>query len=56
LQAVGLKAAEGPEQIRVLTLAGVDKIAVSQDDVRFEKVVDGEAVTCALDSQYLRRG
>jgi len=36
--------AEGPEQIRVLALAGGDKTAVGQDDVRFEKVVDGEAV------------
>ena len=36
--------AEGPEQIRVLALASVDKTAVGQDDVRFEKVVDGEAV------------
>jgi len=36
--------AEGPEQIRVLALASIDKTAVGQDDVRFEKVVDGEAV------------
>ena len=41
---VAAAAAQRPEEIGVLALAGRDETAVGQDDVRFEQVVDREAV------------
>ena len=41
---VAAAAAQRPEEIGVLALAGRDKTAVGQDNVRFEQVVDREAV------------
>ena len=41
---VAAAAAQGPEEIGVLALAGRDKTAIGQDDVRLEQVVDRQAV------------
>ena len=41
---VAASPAQRPEEIGVLALAGRDKTAVGQDNVRFEQVVDREAV------------
>ena len=41
---IAAAAADGPEQIRVLSLAGGDERPVGQDHVRFEQVVDRETV------------
>ncbi len=41
---VATSAAQRPEEIGVLAFAGSDKTAVGQDNVRFEQVIDGEAV------------
>ena len=41
---IAAAAAQRPEEIGVLALAGRDEAAVGQDDVRLEQVVDREAV------------
>ncbi|MNT64995.1 hypothetical protein D3C72_2029430 [compost metagenome] len=49
-------APDGPEQVFVVLLAGVQELAVRGDDIRRQQVVDGQAIPAAEPAEAAAQG